>query len=56
MVDRQRRARRPSVITLNSQQRITNSSADNDSYFYAIAGRPFVRFDVHAFEKNVSCI
>lgn len=33
---------------------IADLSSDNDSFYYAIAGRPFVRFDVHAFERNVS--
>lgn len=35
-------------------EKIADLSSDNDSFYYAIAGRPFVRFDVHAFERNVS--
>lgn len=31
-----------------------DASSDDDSYYYAIAGKPFVRFDVIAFDKNVS--
>ncbi|EJT49881.1 hypothetical protein A1Q1_00894 [Trichosporon asahii var. asahii CBS 2479] len=33
-------------------EKIADLSSDNDSFYYAIAGRPFVRFDVHAFERN----
>lgn len=31
-------------------------STDNDSFYYACAGKHVARLDVHAFEKNARCL